>query len=800
MAIQKKNQTKQNQFNLKEFWQLCLGNWPWFIASLLLAMALAFLYLKKKQPVYVRTTEVMIKEDSKSGRSLGSQLGSLGEMGVFSSSSNVNNELLAIKSPYVMLEVVRRLHLDVNYRVGRFRKRTLYGSTLPAIVTFPNLTDLDYVSLKMELKKDGTFNMSDIAKNDTVYEGEYSGTINTAVRTPVGDLLVTSGLGWEAMEDDMTIRVTRSSPLVARQNCVAKLNASIEDLKAAVILMTYRDVSTERADDVLNSVIEVYQEFWMQDKNQIANSTSRFINERLDVIEKELGNVDDDISAYKSRNMIPDIEATTRMSMANANDASGKLVDLNNQLYMVTYIKDYVQSNSKKMQPLPSGMLPQNQSLETQIRSYNDLILERNRLAASSSEQNTLVVDMDSQIAAIRQAISASLDNTINQLKIQIKGIQGRESQNNAQVASSPTQAKHLLSVERQQKVKEALYIFLLQKREENQLSQAFTAYNTRIITPPMGGLFPSSPNKRNIMLLAFILGLIAPAAVLYLLEIMNTKIRGKKDIEEVKVPFIGEVPLYGDKKKRSEAETRILVQPKKRNMINEAFRVVRTNLEFMANSYDNAKTFMVTSLNVGSGKTFMTINMASSFAVKDKKTIVIDLDIRKGSLSRYLRVATKGKGISAYLSGQETDWRKMIMHAEECPTLDILPCGTIPPNPAELLSNGKLDVLVEELKKEYDIIFFDCAPVDVVADTSIIAGLADMTLFIIRSGLLDKSLIPVIEEYYTSKKLKNMALILNGTEVVKSHYGYHRRGYGYGYGYGSYGSKGYGSYAKDEE
>ena len=301
-------------------------------------------------------------------------------------------------------------------------------------------------------------------------------------------------------------------------------------------------------------------------------------------------------------------------------------------------------------------------------------------------------------------------------------------------------------------------------------------------------------------MLLAFILGLIAPAAVLYLLEIMNTKIRGKKDIEEVKVPFIGEVPLYGDKKKRSEAETRILVQPKKRNMINEAFRVVRTNLEFMANSYDNAKTFMVTSLNVGSGKTFMTINMASSFAVKDKKTIVIDLDIRKGSLSRYLRVATKGKGISAYLSGQETDWRKMIMHAEECPTLDILPCGTIPPNPAELLSNGKLDVLVEELKKEYDIIFFDCAPDDVVADTSIIAGLADMTLFIIRSGLLDKSLIPVIEEYYTSKKLKNMALILNGTEVVKSHYGYHRRGYGYGYGYGSYGSKGYGSYAKDEE
>jgi capsular exopolysaccharide synthesis family protein len=796
MATQNKNNTpQQNQFSIKDFASLCLSKWPWFVASLLVAMTLAFLYLKKKQPIYTRTTEVMIKEDGKSGSSLGSQLGSLGEMGMFNSSSNVNNELLAIKSPYVMLEVVNRLHLDVNYTIGRFRKRTLYGHNLPAIVTLPKMGEYDYVKMKLGLKANGTFVLSDIEKNDTVYEGEYGSHLNATVKTPIGKIMVSPGLAWNMVTNDMNITVTRVSPLITRQNCVAKMNASIEDKKAAVILMSYQDVSTDRADDILNTVVQVYQEFWMKDKNQIANSTSRFIDERLDVIEKELGNVDSDISAYKSRNMIPDIEASTRMSMANANEAGAKLVDLNNQLYMVTYIKEYVQDNSKRKQPLPSGMVPQNPSLESQINSYNSLVLERNSLVSSSSEGNALVVDMDSQIAAVRQAISASLDNAIKQLKIQISGIQGRENQNNAQVASSPTQAKHLLSVERQQKVKEALYIFLLQKREENQLSQAFTAYNTRIITPPMGGLLPSSPNKRNIMMLAFMLGLLLPAAVLYLLEILNTKIRGKKDIEDLSVPFIGEVPLYGDKKKRSEAETKILVQPKKRNMINEAFRVVRTNIEFMANSYENAKVFMVTSINVGSGKTFLTINMASSFAIKEKKTIVIDLDIRKASLSRYLRTGVK-KGISSYLSGQETDWRKLIAHADECPELDVLPCGTIPPNPAELLSNGKLDKLIEELRAEYDVIFLDCAPVDVVADTTIVANLADITLFIIRTGLLDKELLPVIEEYYQSKKLKNMAVILNGTEVVKSKYGYHRRGYGYGYGYGS---KAYGSYTEED-
>ena len=802
MAVQQnnkstaRNQSKGNNFSIKDFLLLCLSQWPWFVAILFLSLLFAFLYLKKQQPTYVRMMEVMIKEDSKSS-SFSSQMGSLADMGMFKSSSSVDNELLAVKSPYVMLEVVRRLHLDVNYTTGGYRKYTLYGKNQPLIVNFSNLTDDDYISMKVKLEKSGALTITDIVKNLDKYADEVKGRINSTVTTPIGKLVITEGQAFSAMENDMEIKVSRSPILRARQSCVARFDATIESKLASVILMNYRDVSTERADDVLNAVIQVYQEYWLKDKNQIANSTSQFIDERLEVIEKELGNVDNDISSYKSRNLIPDIVESTRLSMRSSSEASARLVDLNNQMYMVNYIRDYVRDASKRNQTMPAGLIPQNPGLESLISNYNALQLQRNNLVANSSESNPLVADLDTQINSLRNSISSTIDNVLNQLKIQIKGVQGHESENNAQIASSPTQAKHLLSVERQQKVKEALYIFLLQKREENQLSQAFTAYNTRIITPPMGDSKPASPKKRRIMMMALLFGLGLPAAFFYIRETTNTKIRGKKDLETLTVPYVGEIPLYGDKKQRADAEKKILVQPKKRNMINEAFRVVRTNLEFMANSYEDAKVFMVISFNVGSGKTFMTINVASSFAIKDKKTIVIDLDLRKASLARYLSISSKGKGVASLLSGQDSDWKSLIVHSEECPQLDILPCGTTPPNPAELLSNGKLEQLIAELREEYDYIFLDCAPVDIVADTSIIAGLADMTLFIVRNGLLDKDMIPVVEEYYTSKKLKNMAILLNGTEVIRGRYGYHRHGYGYGYGYG-YGSKGYGSYTKE--
>ncbi len=800
-AINKENSnTHDTQANvnmtIKDFLLACLFRWKWFVLSVIIALILAGLYLAKKQPIYTRSAEVLIKNTKGGGGSLSSELSGLSEMGIFSASSSVSNELIVMKSPALLMEVVRRMNLDVNYTVPGYRDYTLYGDRNPIKITFANLKDDDFVSFDVKIKKDGTFEMDGFSKNGYDLEGSVSGKLNTTMKTPVGRLYISTTPAYAKLKGDLDINIVRTSILSATQICKSKFDAFFTSKTASVITLKYDDVSMQRAEDILNMIIKVYQEGWMDDKNQIALSTSRFITERLSVIEKELGNVDSDISSYKSRNLVPDVSEAAKMYMTNANQANNELLNLNNQLYMLTFIREQLMDNTKKNQLLPSGMLSHNAGLESQISKFNELQMQRNNLASSSSEGNPLVKDLDQQLATLRTAVSGSLNNTINQVRIQINGMQAKANQNTAQIASSPIQAKQLLSVERQQKVKEALYIYLLQKREENQLSQAFTAYNTRIVTPPMGSRRPTAPVRRNIWLVALLLGLAIPAAIVYIVESLDTKIRGKKDIENVSIPFIGEIPLYGDKKKRLEAEGKILVQAKKRNMINEAFRVVRTNVEFMSNSYDNAKVFMVTSINPGSGKTFVTINLASSFTLKDKKVIVLDLDIRKGSVGRYLNVGTKTRGVANYLSGQETDWKKMIVNSADCPRLDILPCGTIPPNPAELLSNGRLEELIADLREQYDYIFLDSAPVDIVADTAIIADQADMTIFVIRTGLLSKEMIPTIEGYYTDKKLKNMGLVLNGSEIATGRYGYHRHGYGYGYGYG----KGYGSYTHEEE
>jgi capsular exopolysaccharide synthesis family protein len=398
----------------------------------------------------------------------------------------------------------------------------------------------------------------------------------------------------------------------------------------------------------------------------------------------------------------------------------------------------------------------------------------------------------------MRNSIISSIDNQVSTLNTQIQGLRGIQGLSTSRLLSNPKQAEYLLSVERQQKVKEALYLFLLQKREENELSQAFTAYNTRVITSPTGSMAPVSPNRRMILLAAMLLGILIPIAIIYLRENLNTKVRGRKDIEDLTIPFVGEIPQYDRKKRKKKGESltsHIVVKPESRNVINEAFRVVRTNMEFMTGADHVNKVIMVTSANPGSGKTFLTMNIATSFAIKEKKVIAIDLDMRRASLSEFIN---KPKlGISDYLNGRVADWHAVKYDLENYSNIEMIPVGTIPPNPAELLFSDRLQKLLDELREQYDLIFLDCPPVEIVADASVIAKYADMTLFVIRAGLMEREMLPVIEGYYKDQKFRNMSVLLNGTTAAGSRYGYHRYGYHYGYAYG-YGNKGYGGYTEE--
>ena len=391
----------------------------------------------------------------------------------------------------------------------------------------------------------------------------------------------------------------------------------------------------------------------------------------------------------------------------------------------------------------------------------------------------------------MREAIISSIDNHVVTLNTQLRTLRQSEQQTTARIAANPTQGKYLLSVERQQKVKESLYLFLLQKREENELSQAFTAYNTRVITPPTGSMVPTAPVKKNILLIALALGALLPVGIIFIRENLNTKVRGRKDLEHLSLPFVGEIPLAFSGKKKHVSESKALViKQGRRDIINEAFRVLRTNLEFILDTQGDgrANVLLFTSFNPGSGKTFLTMNTAASFALKGKQVLVIDGDLRHGSTSSY--IGSPHTGLSDYLGKRENDLTQLINEHPDYPGLYVLPVGTIPPNPTELLAEPRFKELIEQLRGSYDYIFIDCPPVEMVADTQIIEKMADRTLFVVRAGLLERDMLPELQRYYDEKRFKNIALILNGTEGGGSRYGY-RYGYKYGYHYG-YGGKNY--------
>ena len=804
------NQPRQEEsVQLMDLIYKCMSRWHWFVISVILCLGIALFYILKTPPVYTRSAEIMIKTNSR-GRSISNESDAFSELGLFSTNTNVYNEIKALGAKSGMLEVVKRLKLDMNYTVdGRFHDDVLYGSNLPFTAEIVDIPEQVPASFDLDVAADGTLSMSSFT-----YDGEpvergavVTGVFADTLSTPVGAVVVVPTVVYEAM-DYPTVHVRRSSFRSATSHYASELSVSLSDKMSQVVQLTVDDISIKRAEDILDMLVAVYNENWVADKNQIAVSTSMFINERLGVIEQELTDVDSDISNYKSQNLIPDVKAASSMYMTQSNAINGEIQELNNELYMTQYIRESLsgEDSSNKVLPTNSGISSAN--IESQIRDYNEKLLRRNNLVAASSESNSLVVELDNSLASLRQAIITSLDNQELALKNQISSLQRTERQATARIAANPTQAKYLLSVERQQSVKEALYLFLLQKREENELSQAFTAYNTRIIDPPTGSMNPTAPRRSMIYLLALLMGLFIPLAAIYLMEVLNTKVRGKKDIKDVILPFAGEIPLTEEGMKQNRKYLRalrmqkkvnlnreILVKSGSRDTINEAFRVLRTNVEFMTKNKD-ANVLAVTSFNPGSGKSFISMNLGVALAIKGRKVLVVDCDLRHATLSSY--IGTPHNGISNYLSGQTDDFESLVCPFPGQDNLFVMPVGVIPPNPTELVADERFKHMISTFKGLYDYVFLDCPPIEIVADTQIINECVDRTLFIIRAGLCERSMLAELNSLYEENKYNNLALVLNATELSKSSYFGNRYGYHYGH-YGHYGYA-YSSYAKDDD
>ena len=799
-----RNVQPDDSLSIVEMLMLCLRHWPWFVLSLVVCLGVAILHLKSTPLVYTRTTSILVKSSGEKSN----DIKLIEELGVNNLTSNISDEIVAIHSPAAIYDMVRRLHLDVSYyRPGFFRDDPLYAESLPVDIEFHELDDNAPVTFSLHLNADSTALLTDIVFLGESIDKPCRVQIGRKCKTPFGPVTVKPTLYYQPGQVQ-EILVCRSGYGAAAGHYGGLVSAALKPGTRNIIDITCVDISTPRAENILRTIVNIYNENWVKNRNQVSVSTNEFIKERLAAIEKELGSVEGDIADYKSSHGMLSVEQAAGQAIGKEAESDAQRQLISNQLYMINYVRNYVADPANAKQLLPASTGIGNGAIEAQISEYNTRVLERNNLVSNSSEQNPLVGDLDVGLSNLRSAILKSLDNTQLTLNTQLNTVQAAHSMAMGKLTAAPRQQNHLLSIERQQKVKESLYLFLLQRREENELSQAFTAYNTRIIADPYGSSQPTSPDQNRILTMALIIALALPASFFIVREIMNSKVRGRRDLEALSIPYVGELPLWKPKKDDDTTDSayHIVVQQHKRDLTNEAFRVVRTNLEFMTNAEKKSRIIMLTSFNPGSGKTFICANLGASFGIRGSRVICIDLDLRRGSLSEF--VGSPKQGLTNYLGGQVDDYQSLIVpfsldnNASSASKVDdsgnkvdFLPMGKIPPNPTELLYSPKLKPMLDELRQHYDYIFVDCPPVEIVADATIISREADVTLFVVRAGLLERSMLPELQKNYDEKKYNNMAMILNGTDA-EHHYGYRRYGYGYGrygygkrYGYGYYGS-----------
>ena len=505
------------------FLKTCLQQWKWFVGTICLTVICAILFLLVVAPKYERSAAILIKDENGGGgllSSMASNMGMLAGIAGLNITSNVENEMQILSSPFMMQEVVNRLGLDTKYEVrDGLMKQELFDETLPIKVTFSKLTDKDGVYMKMDLRKDGTFTLYKFRKNKDKYDGEVQGKVNTVCQTPIGPVSVIATKPFDscmANEGEKTIRITKERKYDRVESLSNQIDIDLADDQTSIITITCKDISGERAEQIINTLIQVYQEEWMKDKQSTADASTRFINERIKDIEAELSGLDNNIAQFRGKNLMPDYEEAAKMYMENAALTYEAQVKVNNQLYMMEQMRDQVRKEDGTNQVLPANLLPDNENVAIQIGEYNKLQLQRNSMAENSSPNNPLVKDLDAQLGSMRKAIINSLDQAVAQLRASQKGINREDQKLKQQISVAPEKVTKILPAERQHKIVEALYIYLLEKREENNLTQVYNAQNLRIVSPPMGKLKPVFPKKMTILILAVLLGIAIPAFFIY--------------------------------------------------------------------------------------------------------------------------------------------------------------------------------------------------------------------------------------------------------------------------------------------
>lgn len=769
----RKNDTGINLVDLLAYFA---SKWKWFLLSVLVCGGIAWYHYARSPLVYFRSATVIIKDPSNKTSTTG-----LDRFDNIINKVNVANEILQFRSKKLMREVLQRLHADISYKLeDGLRSNELYNQS-PVLLSFPDALPEQHFAFTVTLKDKKSLVLSDFTgidvKSDFTVEMYDTVTLSRGMR-----VVATPTNYYSDSWTGTPIRVAKL-PMESMVNYYkSALGIQQEEEESSILTLALKDGSAARAEDILNTLINVYNEEAIKDKNQVAVNTADFINDRLIIIENELGGVESELETFKQRNQIVDIASSAGMYMSESQKYNTDALELETQLRLANFIKDYLTDPAKETDLIPSNTGIGDMNIESQINLYNTAKLKRDHLIDDSSANNPVVLELNNSLRAMKQNIIRAVDNMIVSLNVQRSDAQSREMRAQNRITSIPTKERKMLSIERQQKVKEALYLFLLNKREENALSQAMADNNARVIDGAEGSNSPISPNRNRILLLGLLVGLAIPSLACLGILFLDTRVHSRKDFEDiVSVPYLGEIPQDKEAGKLNEQESPFLLAKEQRDStVSEAFRILRTNMAFMARKDLPQQVIIFTSLNEGAGKTFISKNLGMSLVLAKKKVILIDMDIRRGTLSRQFHL--KKIGLTNYLADNTLLAEDIIQHQDG---FDIIAAGAIAPNPAELLMDERLDNLVTELRRRYDYIVVDSVPVGIIADATISNRIADLTIFVARAGRLDRRQLPEIEQLYKENKLHNMALVLNGADLHRryGYYGYY--GYSYKYGYG---------------
>ena len=773
-------ESKEENIDVKELLFKYLIHWPWFVGAVVACLIAAWVYLYVSTPVYNISATVLIKDDKKGGSAgMLSGLESLGLDGMISSSQNIDNEIEVLRSKTIVKEVVEDLGLYISYTdEDEFPSRNMYKTSPVQVSLTPQEADLleEPMIVKMALQPQGSMDVT-VKIDDDEYQKHFEklpAVFPTDKGTLAFFLTPDSVLSSKRTSEETTnlekttrnITATINKPLTVAKWCCKNMTIEPTSKTTSVAVISLKNSNVQRGKDFINKLLEMYNINTNNDKNEVAQKTAEFINERIGIISKELGSTEKDLESFKRGAGITDLTSD---------------------------LQKYMQNEGYEV--LPSNIGLQDLNLAAAINRYNDVLVERKRLLRTSTENNPTIINLDTSISAMKENVQVSLDRVLRGLFITKADLDREASRYSRRISEAPGQEREFVSIARQQEIKAGLYLMLLQKREENAITLAATANNAKIIDEAIADDAPVAPRSKITYLIALILGVGIPVGVIYLLELTKFKIEGRADVEKLtSAPIVGDIPLTDEK------QGAIAVFENQNNLMSETFRNVRTNLQFMLGN--GKKVILVTSTVSGEGKSFISGNLAISLSLLGKKVVIVGLDIRKPGLNKVFNISKREQGITQYLANPEKNLMDLVQLSDVSKNLYILLGGTVPPNPTELLARDGLDKAIETLKKNFEYVILDTAPVGMVTDTLLIGRVADLSVYVCRADYTRKNEYTLINELIDGNKLPNLCTVINGLDLKKRKYGYYYgygkygkyygygKRYGYGYGYGEQSGK----------